>query len=339
MPRRVLFLQTAHDQHRSFDDAAMRLGVQLVPFAGDAVAPAVAFAKAEDIDACVAVDSRSAVAAAAVGRALGRAAHPSGAAEVSRNKLLTRERLRDSDLLVPWFFPTSVTADPAALAGMVEFPCVLKPLVPSGGRGVARADDAASFVAAFKELRDVLASSELDAEADDERTTALVEGYIDGWEFVLEGVMHHGALNAFALIDKPDPLEGPRFEDHLYVTPSLAPEPMQWDILDAVSRAAAAVGLHHGPLHAECRVGDRGVFVLGAAARPLASGWAKALRFQKDGKGPVISYEELLLRHALGEAADVWRREAAAAGARKSAGGFTYATAASPEDVERALRG
>ena len=339
MPRRVLFLQTARDQSRSFEDAAMRLSVQLVPLSTDAVATAVAFAKAEAIDACVGVDSRSSVAAAAVGRALGHAAHPSGAAEVSRNKLLTRERLRDSDLLVPWFFPTSVTADPAALAGMVEFPCVLKPLVPSGGRGVMRADDAASFVAAFTELRAFLASSEMDVEADDERTTALVEGYIDGWEFALEGVMHHGAFNAFALFDKPDPLEGPRFDDTLYVTPSLAPEPMQWDILDAVSRAAAAVGLHHGPIHAECRVADRGVFVLGVSARPLANGWAKALRFQKEGKGPAIAYEELLLRHALGEAVDVWRREAGAAGARKGADGFTYATAASPEEVERALRG
>jgi biotin carboxylase len=339
MPRRVLFLRTAHDQMQSFEDAAMRLGVQLVPFDGDAVAPAVAFAKAEAIDACVAADSRAAIAAASVTRTLGIPGHPAGAAEISRSKLLTRERLRDSDLLVPWFFPTSLSANPAALAAMVEFPCVVKPTVPSEGRAVARADDAASFVAAFADVRDWLAGATLNKDAEDERTTALVEGYIDGWEFALEGVMHHGALNAFALFDKPDPLEGPRFDDSVYVTPSLAPEPMQWDILDAVSRAAAAVGLHHGPMHAECRVADRGVFVLGVAARPLARGWAKALRFQKEGKGPLISYEELLLRHALGESADAWRREAAAAGAKKADSGFTYATAESAEEVERVLRG
>src|SRR5205823_1775187 len=83
-------------------------------------------------------------------------------------------------------------------------------------------------------------SPELDAEADEDKAAALIEGFIDGWEFALEGVMHHGSLNAIALFDKPDPLDGPRFEDSICVTPSLAPEAMQWDILDAVSRAAAA---------------------------------------------------------------------------------------------------
>jgi len=348
MPRRVLFLTTARDQMQSFEDAAMRLGVQLVPFelrAGDDVADnaasaAIAFARGNAIDACMAADSRAAIVAASVARALRFPGHPPGAADISRNKLLTRERLRDSDLLVPWFFPTSLSADPAALAAMVEFPCVIKPLVPSEGRGVMRADDAASCVAAFGRLRELLASPAMSGEAADDRTSALVEGFIDGWEFALEGVMHHGALNALALFDKPDPLDGPLFEDSLYVTPSLAPEPMQWDILDAVSRATAAIGLHHGPVHAECRVGDRGVFVLGVAARPLASGWAKALRFQKDGKGAKITYEELLLRHASGESPDGWRRETEASGARKvpEVSRFIHATAASPEEAERALR-
>ncbi len=339
MPKRVLLLHAA-DQASSFADAAMRLGVQLVPFSGRDAAAAVSFAQTEDIDACVAVDSRAAIAAASVTRALGLPGHPPGAAEVSRNRLLTRERLRDSDLLVPWFFPTSLSADPAALAAMVEFPCVVKPLVPSGGRAVRRADDAASFIAAFGDVQSLMPSSAMRGEAEDDRGTALVEGYIDGWEFALAGVMHHGALNALALFDKPDPLEGPRFEDSLYVTPSLAPDAMQWDILDAVSRAAAAIGLHHGPIRAECRVGDRGVFVLGVAARPLAAGWAKALRFQKDGKGAAIVYEELVLRHALGESPDAWRREKEASGARKAAGAstFTYHSAATPEEVERALR-
>jgi biotin carboxylase len=340
MPRRILLLHAATDQGSNFADPAMRLGVQLVPLGGRDTASAVSFAQTEAIDACVAADSRAAVAAASVSRSLGLPGHPPGAVEVSRNKLLTRERLRDSDLLVPWFFPTSLSADAAALAAMVEFPCVLKPLVPSDGRAVRRADDSASFTAAFNDLRSLMSSGAMRGEAEDDRGAALVEGYIDGWEFTLAGVMHHGVLNAFALFDKPDPLEGPRFEDSLYVTPSLAPEAMQWDILDAVSRAAAAIGLHHGPIRAECRVGDRGVFVLGVSARPLAAGWAKALRFQKDGKGAVIAYEELVLRHALGESPDGWRREKDASGARKAAGSstFTYHSAATPEEVERALR-
>jgi len=339
MPRRVLFLQTAADQIARYQDAAMRLGVQLVPY--DAVSSpnaAVGFARSAAIEACLAADSRAAIVAAVVAASLGLPGHSAASVEVARNKLLTRERLRDTDLLVPWFFPTSTTASAPSLGAMVEFPCVLKPLVPCSGRGVMRADDGPAFVRAFGELKAFLQSGEFKNESAEDRQTALVEGYIDGWEFALEGVVHHGILDAFALFDKPDPMEGPRFDDSLWVAPSLAPEPMQWDILDAVTRAITATGLRHGPVHAECRVGDRGVFVLGVTPRPLGDGWAKALRFQKDGRGAKISYEELLLRHALGEDAESWRRETDATGARRTGTGFVYATGSSSDEVERSLR-
>jgi hypothetical protein len=126
----------------------------------------------------------------------------------------------------------------------------------------------------------------------------------------------------------------------LYVVPSLAPEAMQWDILDAVSRAAAAIGLRHGPVHAECRVGDRGVYVLGVAATPLEAAWAKALRLQTDAKSAPIAYEDVLLRHALGESPADWRREREASGVMKisAAGGYIYSRGPSADAVERELR-
>ena len=308
--RRVLLL-AAGAQATIFGDVAARLGVEIVSPdlpAGSlddrAVASLVGFAKTNTVDAIVAAGERHSLLAAHVAAALKLPGHPPLAAVASRNKLLTRERLRDSDLLVPWFFPTSLTADPAALANMVSYPCVLKPLTGTGGLGVIRADDGASFVAAFERVRELASAEE----------GLLIEGYIEGWEFALDGVMHHGALNAFALFDKPDLLEGPVFDETIWVTPSLAPEPMQWDILDAVSRAAAALGLQHGPIHAECRVGDRGVYVLSVAAKPVDAAWSPALRFQKEGAGPVVPFEEVLLRHALGQAPSDWRRESVASG-------------------------
>lgn len=344
--RRVLLLQTMGGQRKSYQDAAVRLGVELLAYElpdasmnDSASTRAVAFARSNAVTGCLGADSRAAIVAAAVTTALALPGHPPVAAGVSRNKLLTRERLRDSDLLVPWFFPTSTAADPAALASMVAFPCVVKPLCPSGGRAVMRADDAPSFLKAFTRLRDHLTSGDADVDEGDS-DTALVEGYVDGWEFALVGVMHHGALHAFALIDKPDPLEGPLFGDTLYVMPSLAPQAMQWDILDAVSRAAAAIGLHHGPIHAECRVGDRGVYVLGVAARPIDAPWAKALRFRAGAQTTFLGYEDLLLRHALGESPNDWRRESDASGVMRVSSdcGFIYARGASAEIVERELR-
>ena len=175
--------------------------------------------------------------------------HPRAAIELARNKLLTRERLRDSDLLVPWFFPTSTTADPSALAAMVEFPCMIKPLIPTDGRGVLRADDGAAFRSAFDEVRTLLASAEFARLDEDDRTTMLIEGYVEGWEFALEGLLQHGALNTQSLFDTEEP-------------GAIVPEPMRRDILDAVGRAIAAIGLYHGPIVARCRVADRGVYVM-----------------------------------------------------------------------------
>src|SRR5262252_4237122 len=193
--RRVLFLQTTGGQRKSYQDAAVRLGVDLLvhelPARGlddDGIAKVIGLARSGVVTGCLAADARAATVAAAVTTALALPGHPVAATGISRNKLLTRERLRDSDLLVPWFFPTSTRANPSALASMVAFPCVVKPLCPSNGAGVSRADDAAAFVHAFERLCEQLASS-TDANADDgENETALIEGYIDGWEFALVGV-------------------------------------------------------------------------------------------------------------------------------------------------------
>jgi len=152
------------------------------------------------------------------------------------------------------------------------------------------------------------------ADIADVRDAVLIEDYIEGWEFALEGIMHHGALNALALFDKPDLLEGPFFNETIWVTPSLAPEPMQGDILDAVSRAAAALGLRHGPIHAELRVADDGIYVLSVAAKPMDAVWSAALRFQHKDGGPIVPYEEVLLRHAMGASPSDWRRDGAASG-------------------------
>lgn len=178
--------------------------------------------------------------------------HPPAAIEIAQNKLLTRERLRDTNLLVPWFFPTSVSADPSALASMVAFPCMLKPLVPTGGRSVVRANDAAAFARAFEELRAFLATPEFAPVDDEDRTTILIEDVIDGLEFAAAGVMQDGRLRVEALFD----VEGAA------VTPSQAPQEMRRDLVDAIARATTAIGLHQGPIHAQCMLANRGVYVL-----------------------------------------------------------------------------
>jgi hypothetical protein len=231
-------------------------------------------------------------------------------------------------LAVPWFVASRTDADARALAATLRFPCVIKPASLSGSRGVMRADDADQFATAFTRLLALLRLPDIRAERNEAHERVLVEGFIPGREFALEGLLHHGTLHVLALFDKPDPLDGPFFEETLYVTPSTIGPEGERHITAAVAQAAAAIGLRHGPIHAECRVNEQGVFVLEIAARPIGGLCARALRFEdgatvrlkpdptyQDGSTvTACSLEELLLRHALGESPAGWSREARASG-------------------------
>lgn len=346
MPRVLLLATTTGYQTRAFGDAAARLGAELV-FATDrchliedpwqdqaipirfydedaSVAAILAAAAARPIDGLIVAGDRPTVIGARVAERLGLPWHPPAAAGAARHKLLTRERLRDAGLPVPWFVSVALSSqlsalgEPSAIGHQpLTYPCVLKPVALSGSRGVMRADNAAALTAAFARLEALMRQPEVRAERNEAHATALIEGFIPGREYALEGLMHHGALRVLAIFDKPDPLDGPFFEETIYLTPSAAPAGEQRAIVDGVSRAARALGLRHGPIHAECRVNEQGVYVLEVAARPIGGLCARALRFEPEQPAPrpqpPAPLEELLMRHALGEA-PAWRREDSASG-------------------------
>ena len=303
MPRVLLLATTTGYQTRAFGQAAERLGVSLV-FATDrchmiedpwrdaaipirfhdedaAVDAIVDVARAAPFEGFVAVGDRPTVIAARVAERLGLAGHPPDAAIAARDKEKTRQRLRDAGLAVPWFVSSRIDADPQALLSTLRFPCVVKPVSLSGSRGVMRADDAAQFLAAFTRLVALLRLPDVRAERNDAHERLLVEGFIQGRELAIEGLLHHGTLHTLAIFDKPDPLDGPFFEETIYITPSTLGESDQHRVRTAVARAATAIGLVHGPVHAECRVNERGVFVLEVAARPIGGLCARSLKFEQ----------------------------------------------------------
>ncbi len=337
MKRLLILATTTGYQTRAFGEAAGRVGAELV-FATDrchliedpwqdgavairfhdedaSVAAIVRASEARPLDGLIAVGDRPTVIAARVAEALGLPWHPPAAAAVARNKQLTRERLRDAGLPVPWFVAIPLHSGTANLDFPRSFPCVVKPTALSGSRGVMRADDERGFRAAVDRLQALLRSPDVRAERADAHDVVLVEGFIPGREFALEGILDRGELRVLALFDKPDPLDGPFFEETIYVTPSRAADADQRAIVDAVARASRAIGLRHGPVHAECRVNAAGVFVLEVAARPIGGLCAQALRFGRAPTiGPPIAFEELLLRHAVGEPLGQWQREHQASG-------------------------
>jgi ATP-grasp domain/L-amino acid ligase C-terminal domain 2/ATP-grasp N-terminal domain len=340
-PRILLISATTGYQLRAFDDAASRLGFEL-SFATDRchmlddpwrdrAIPVRFYDEEASLDAIdeatgaepfagvLGVGDRPAVLAALAAERWGLPGNPPSAARTSANKELTRAAIAGAGLPRPWFFTVPAGCPPIAAAAAARFPCVIKPLAMAGSRGVMRADDEQEFADAFAWLQRLLARPQVRAERNPAHETILVEGYIPGREFALEGVLEEGTLRTLALFDKPDPLEGPSFEETIYVTPPQLSHAGRTEIVRTIAIAARAIGLRHGPIHAECRVNERGVYVLEVAARPIGGLCAKTLRF--DGpdspalpQGPARhSLEELLLRHAVGEPIHGYTREVRAA--------------------------
>jgi biotin carboxylase len=319
--RRILLLSTTTGyQLRSFDEAAVRVGVELI-FATDrchqlddpwrdraiavrfheepqALEAIVAEAARAPFHGILAVGDRPTLLAARAAARLGLPGNPADAAAASGNKREARVRFDRAGLSVPWHLAVSVRADATLLAhdAQVEYPCVLKPLGLSGSRGVIRADTPDEFVAAFHRIRMLLDRVDVRAVRTDSDDVLLIEGFIPGREVAVEGVLTNGALQIFAIFDKPDPLDGPFFEETIYVTPSSLGATTQVKLAAAVQQATNALGLRHGPIHAECRISSGWIVVLEVAARPIGGLCSKALRF--DGG---LSLEEILLRHAIGE--------------------------------------
>jgi hypothetical protein len=320
---RVLLLATTTGyQIRSFSEAAERLGVQLVfvsdrcdqlddPWSDHAIpvrfwdeVPALetilAACRLAPIHGIIVVGDQPTVLGARVAEALGLPGNPPAAVRASRNKLASRRAFRDAGLLTPSFADVSITADPAALAAQYTYPAVIKPLALSGSRGVMRVDRPSDFIWAFERLARLLEAPDILNERDEVHDRALVESYIPGNEFAIEGVITDDLFRAFVIFDKPDPLVGPFFEETIYVTPSRAPQSVQQAVVDQVAAAARALGLRHGPVHAECRVNTQGVYVLEVAARPIGGLCARAVRFH-DAAGAPASLEDVLLCHALSD--------------------------------------
>jgi biotin carboxylase len=188
----------------------------------------------------------------------------------------------------------------------------VKPLMLSGSRGVMRADAADAFVDRFERLGRLLGQKDVRSMREVENERILIEGFVPGAEFAVEGLLEHGRFQTLAIFDKPDPLDGPFFEETIYVTPSRQPRARQLAIMESIARAATAMGLYHGPIHAECRVADD-VVVLEVAARPIGGLCARILEFTEQA-GSRLGLEELLLRHAAGDAAASFQPVSEAAG-------------------------
>lgn len=306
----LLIGATTGYQTRAFAEAAERLGFDLVlatdrchvlddPWGDHALAlrfedpdgAAGVIAAGTRVDGIVAVGDRSAYIASLAAERMGIRYSAPDAVRACRDKFLARERFRDAGLLTPRFHRIELDEDPHPAAETAQYPCVLKPLGLSASRGVIRANNAQEFAAAFRRIKALLSDPEIARLHDEQDRFIQVEEFIEGREFALEGILTNGRLRVLAIFDKPDPLDGPYFEETIYLTPSREDPATQLKIIRTTEAAIQALGLTHGPLHAEMRVNARGVWMLEVAARPIGGLCARVLP----------GLEDQILRHAAGE--------------------------------------
>ena len=328
MSRLLILASKLGYQTRSFAESARTLGVDVVfasdrchqledPWADGAIP--VRFDDPEGsarrivkqslvrpVDGLIALGDRPTTTAAYTARALGVPYHSPEATENCRSKLRQREVLRDAGLPVPGFFSFKLDKRVEKILPRVQFPCVVKPLRLAASQGVIRANNAEEFQAAVARIQKLLESPEVKVEREPDLDRLLVERYVPGAEVSVEGLITRGKLRILAIFDKPDPLEGPYFEETIYVTPSRLPDEIYDRVIVCAERTVAALGLTHGPLHAEYRVNEEGPWVLEAAARPIGGLCSRAIRFGEAR----MSLEALLIRHALSmTGTDVYREK------------------------------
>lgn len=314
MPRLALLSGPSSYRTSAFQQAARRLGIEvtlvvdtpdelevegqcdgLIPLdftrTDAAIAALERLAASQHISGLLSLDDSATMLAARAAASLGWPHNDPGAALAARDKWVMRQALQRGGVPVPAFQRYPLMTDPRQIAAETKFPVVVKPTTLSGSRGVIRADDVDEFVAAWERAKRIVQHQGENADEGE----LLVEEYLPGVEVALEGLLTAGELMTLALFDKPDPLEGPFFEETIYVTPSRLSEAMQSAISARVAEAAAALGLREGPVHAELRLNNAGIWLIEMAGRSIGGLCSTVLEF-----GAGVSLEELILRHAAG---------------------------------------
>jgi len=269
-------------------------GLHLDLSAPDALEILLEAARDQPFNGVVATDDTTVELGSRIAQALALPHNDPRAARNSRYKDLSRQALAAAGVPVPEFRVVNLCGDVAGQCAGISYPCVVKPLSLSASRGVIRADNPDELLLACARVEAIVASEHMnDARL---RSHVLVEGYVSGPEVALDGLLQQGELAVLAIFDKPDPLQGPYFEETYYITPSRHSEDLQQQIVATVKAACVGIGLREGPVHAEVRLAESGCVIIEVASRTIGGECARLLAF---GTGHTL--EALVIAHAVGK--------------------------------------
>jgi len=264
--------------------------------AEQALAVLTAEARSHPFAAVIGTDDISIELAAMLAQRLNLPFNDPTAVRIARRKDLARACLAQAGVQVPAHRLLDLNQALTPQIAGLHYPCVLKPLALAASQGVIRADNVAGLQQAANRIQTILQRTSDTFE----RQHILAERFIPGEEVAVEGLLDNGELHILSIFDKPDPLNGPFFEETYYITPSRLSAQIQTDLKQQLARACRAYGLRQGPVHAECRINQDGVWILEVAARTIGGLCARLLQF-----GTGYSLEELVLAQASGQRLDL----------------------------------
>ncbi len=258
----------------------------------------LAASQVQPFQGVIATDDSAVELASRVAQQLNLPHNPPDAAMFSRRKDLARACLHAAGIAVPAYCVINLETALQPQLLDLKYPVVIKPVSLSASRGVIRADDDASCMNAIKRIKQILAGEkQLPA---DEKNQLLIEQYIPGEEIAVEGLLRNGDLELLAIFDKPDPMQGPYFEETYYITPSRHSAEIQQAALLTVQDACRAYGLVEGPVHAELRINKAGLWIMEVASRTIGGECARLLTY-----GTGHDLETLVIKKALDEQVNV----------------------------------
>jgi hypothetical protein len=326
MPRLLLIAPEASYHTAPFQAAGRRLGIEIIVASegrfpvvpGQSVGLRVDFADLDrslrlivslyretPFDGVIGTDDGTLELATVVATEFGLHTNPPLSTKISRRKDRSRVVQRDFGLRTPWFVSVAVSShgEPEVPSG-VSYPCVAKPVTLSASRGVIRANNEHELLIALSRISKIIESA-----GPEHPRVALIEEYIPGMEYVVEGLLNSGNWQTMAIFGKPDPLEGPFFEETIYIAPPSLKFDVEEKILNTVRATCEAYGLEHGPIHAECRINDDGVWLIELAPRTIGG---KCSRIFQSGTGQAL--EDIVILNALGRRPAPFRFPAAVIG-------------------------
>ena len=145
---------------------------------------------------------------------------------------------------------------------------VLKPNFGSASKSVLKINN-------FNQSKDYIINLMNDCEDQE----MIIEQYIEGTEYALEGNLINSNLNKITIFDKPIEYKEPYFEESIYITPSELPEELQNQIIKLIGNACKKIGLENGPVHVEFKILDENIFIIEINPRMIGGLCSKCLSF------------------------------------------------------------